>query len=109
MFIVQQVYEQSTSARETGAAIHLAPNANGILRRLGIFAERFGANQMERVSLFLEIKHATRMTRVNEMQLSEYNHTGEQLRMIDLRESNKQWQHVSEPDLYPPGYFRSLT
>lgn len=33
-----------------GAAMHLAPNANGILRRLGLFAEMFGANPMGRVS-----------------------------------------------------------
>jgi hypothetical protein len=29
--------------------MHLAPNANGILRRLGIFAETIGANVFERV------------------------------------------------------------
>lgn len=44
-----QIFEQSHLATETGAAIHLAPNANGLLRRLGIFAEEFGANPMERV------------------------------------------------------------
>lgn len=27
--------------------MHLAPNANGILRRLGLFAEDAGANVME--------------------------------------------------------------
>jgi 2-polyprenyl-6-methoxyphenol hydroxylase-like FAD-dependent oxidoreductase len=47
-----QIFEQSHLATETGAAIHLAPNANGLLRRLGIFAEEFGANPMERVGLF---------------------------------------------------------
>ena len=44
-----QIFEQSHLATETGAAIHLAPNANGLLRRLGVFAEQFGANPMERV------------------------------------------------------------
>ena len=44
-----QIFEQSRLATETGAAIHLAPNANGLLRRLGIFAEQFGAIPMERV------------------------------------------------------------
>ncbi|KAM3065714.1 hypothetical protein ACMFMG_011417 [Clarireedia jacksonii] len=68
-----QVFEQSAFGRETGAAIHLAPNANGILRRLGIFAEEFGANEMER--------------------LTEYKASGELSRSIDLRESNKDWQH----------------
>ena len=47
----QKIFEQSAFAREAGAAVHLAPNANGILRRLGIIAEEFGANEMERVSL----------------------------------------------------------
>jgi 2-polyprenyl-6-methoxyphenol hydroxylase-like FAD-dependent oxidoreductase len=68
-----QIFEQSAFARETGAALHLAPNTNGILRRLGIFAETFGANRMER--------------------LTEYTAAGEQTRSIDLREPNKQWQH----------------
>ncbi|EOA83036.1 uncharacterized protein SETTUDRAFT_156683 [Exserohilum turcica Et28A] len=68
-----QVFEQSSFASENGAAIHLAPNANGILRRLGIFADEFGANEMER--------------------LTEYTSAGEVLRSTDLRESNKQWQH----------------
>lgn len=39
-----QIFESAPVANETGAAIHLAPNANGILRRLGVFAEKFGAN-----------------------------------------------------------------
>lgn len=44
------VLEQSRFANEVGAAMHLAPNANGLLRRIGIFAERVGANLMESVS-----------------------------------------------------------
>lgn len=44
-----QIFEQSRFATETGAALHLAPNANGILRRLGIYAEDFGANLAQRV------------------------------------------------------------
>lgn len=47
----RQLFEQSQFASELGAAVHLAPNANGILRRLGIFAEEFGANPMEWVSI----------------------------------------------------------
>ncbi|EAT85338.2 hypothetical protein SNOG_07872 [Parastagonospora nodorum SN15] len=70
-----QILEQSDFAREAGAAIHLAPNANGVLRRLGIFAESFGANCMAR------------------FQLTEYTSTGEKQRSIDLQEPNKQWQH----------------
>jgi hypothetical protein len=45
----KQVLEQSKFANETGAAIHLAPNCNGILRRLGIYAEAFGANTFNKV------------------------------------------------------------
>ncbi|KAH6684675.1 hypothetical protein B0J14DRAFT_573368 [Halenospora varia] len=69
-----QIFEQSAFSRETGAAIHLAPNTNGILRRLGIFAEEFGANPMEK--------------------MTEYTATGEITRTIDLREPNKEWQHA---------------
>jgi NAD(P)-binding Rossmann-like domain len=45
-----QIYEQSSFKTELGAAIHLAPNANGVLKRLGIDAEAFGANECEQVS-----------------------------------------------------------
>ncbi|KAJ0416728.1 hypothetical protein BJY00DRAFT_325985 [Aspergillus carlsbadensis] len=68
-----QIFEQSHLATETGAAIHLAPNANGLLRRLGIFAEEFGANPMER--------------------LVEYSASGELRREMGLTESNKKWLH----------------
>ncbi|KAF1357093.1 hypothetical protein BDV97DRAFT_286555 [Delphinella strobiligena] len=67
------VLEQWDGANETGAAIHLAPNANGILRRLGLYAESFGANAMNR--------------------LTEYATDGSEIRSVDLTESNKQWQH----------------
>ncbi len=36
--------ERSRFNQELGAAIHLAPNSNGLLRRYGVFAEEFGAN-----------------------------------------------------------------
>jgi glycine/D-amino acid oxidase-like deaminating enzyme len=54
--------EQSRFANEVGAAMHLAPNANGILRRLGIFAETIGANVFERVcssklNVLLDVRH----------------------------------------------------
>ncbi|KAK9592166.1 hypothetical protein V6Z92_005195 [Aspergillus fumigatus] len=68
-----QIFEQSRLAVETGAALHLAPNANGILKRLGIDAQQFGANLMER--------------------LAEYNSLGQIERDIDLTEQNKRWQH----------------
>lgn len=37
-----EIFEQSKMAQETGAAIHLAPNSNGLLRRMGLYAEDFG-------------------------------------------------------------------
>ncbi|OBT71915.1 hypothetical protein VF21_09213 [Pseudogymnoascus sp. 05NY08] len=67
------LYEQSQFASEVGAAIHLAPNSNGILRRYGIMAEDFGAVEMSR--------------------LAEYNENGVETRKVDLREQNKMWQH----------------
>ncbi|KAI1279920.1 hypothetical protein F5Y07DRAFT_396510 [Xylaria sp. FL0933] len=68
-----ELYEQSRSASETGAAIHLAPNSNGILRRWGIFAETFGANNTDGVI--------------------ERSFTGEVIRDVDLTVPNKMWQH----------------
>lgn len=67
------LYEQSQFASETGAAIHLAPNSNGLLRRHGIMAEDFGAVEMCR--------------------LAEYNEKGVETRKVDLQEQNKMWQH----------------
>ena len=49
LILVLQILEQSRFAQELGAAVHLAPNSNGILRRLGIKAEDFGANDMTTV------------------------------------------------------------
>lgn len=44
-----ELFERSRFANEIGAAIHLSPNANGVLRRLGIQAEDFGAVEAEQV------------------------------------------------------------
>ncbi|KAF2968845.1 hypothetical protein GQX73_g4742 [Xylaria multiplex] len=68
-----ELYEQSKSVTETGAAIHLAPNSNGILRRWGILAETFGGNNADG---FVE-----RMS------------TGEIIKDVDLTSLNKMWQH----------------
>ena len=67
------ILEQSRFVSETGAAIHLAPNSNGILRRLGIFAEDAGANPMQ--------------------QLTEYTAAGEQTRSFNVDSTNGMWQH----------------
>ncbi|KAI0540031.1 hypothetical protein GGR58DRAFT_512043 [Xylaria digitata] len=68
-----ELYEQSKSVAEIGAAIHLAPNSNGILRRWGILAETFGGNNADG---FVE-----RMF------------TGEIIKDVDLTVPNKMWQH----------------
>ncbi|KAH6949523.1 hypothetical protein DER45DRAFT_624039 [Fusarium avenaceum] len=65
--------EQSRFANEVGAAMHLAPNANGLLRRINIYAENIGANAFERIT--------------------EFNAKNEFIRDADITESNKQWQH----------------
>ncbi|CCC08069.1 hypothetical protein SMACR_01631 [Sordaria macrospora] len=60
-------------ASEIGAAVHLSPNSNGILRRWSIYAEEFGANPMDRLIELLP--------------------DGQIVKDIDLREPNKRWQH----------------
>jgi 2-polyprenyl-6-methoxyphenol hydroxylase-like FAD-dependent oxidoreductase len=70
---IQKVYERSSGDNELGAAIHLAPNCNGILRRFGIFPENFGANSMD--------------------SLAEYDDKGSIKFRQDLTEKNKMWQH----------------
>ncbi|KAJ2997956.1 hypothetical protein NUW58_g489 [Xylaria curta] len=78
LFLRQQghkvtILEQSRFANETGAAIHLAPNSNGLLRRLGIYAEEINANLMESIT--------------------EYDIQNNLIRHIGLAEPNKLWQH----------------
>ncbi|CCF38088.1 FAD binding domain-containing protein [Colletotrichum higginsianum] len=65
--------EQSRLANETGAAVHLTPNANGILRRWGLRAECFGAISNDRIV--------------------EKTHDGRLLLDVDLRKANQRWAH----------------
>ncbi|KAI0403454.1 hypothetical protein F4802DRAFT_599052 [Xylaria palmicola] len=67
------VLEQSRFANETGAAMHIAPNSNGLLRRLGIYVEQLNANLMEMVT--------------------EYDVGNNLIKRVELAELNKQWQH----------------
>ncbi|KAK1781826.1 FAD/NAD(P)-binding domain-containing protein [Copromyces sp. CBS 386.78] len=67
------LFEQSAFASDAGAAVHLSPNSNGILRRWGIYAEEFGADPMNRLIELLP--------------------DGQIVKDIDLREPNKRWQH----------------
>lgn len=46
---ISQLFERSELAEEVGAAMHLAPNCHGLLRRFGIFPENFGANPVHGV------------------------------------------------------------
>jgi 2-polyprenyl-6-methoxyphenol hydroxylase-like FAD-dependent oxidoreductase len=87
------VLEQSRFANEVGAAMHLAPNANGLLRRIGIFAERVGANLMESVSRASPHPQEERVLGLTICQVTEYNADNELLRDVDLSEPNKLWQH----------------
>lgn len=68
-----EVFEQSRLAEETGAAIHLAPNANGLLRRLGLKAEDYGA--------------------VDCNGMRELTPDGSTVFSNSLKEVNKMWQH----------------
>ncbi|KAK8019428.1 salicylate hydroxylase [Apiospora arundinis] len=70
---VVDLYEQSSLASEAGAAVHLAPNSNGLLRRWGIYAEKFGACSMTKIVDFAL--------------------TGGVIQEIDLTMPNKMWQH----------------
>ena len=70
---VAQLYEKSSLAGEVGAAVHLVPNANGLLRRWGVLAEEFGANPMCNF-----VEHAA---------------DGTLVKNIDLSIPNKLWQH----------------
>ncbi|KAF7908565.1 uncharacterized protein EAF01_004320 [Botrytis porri] len=67
------IFEQTQFASEYGAAIHIQPNANGILRRLGVFLEESGANSLD--------------------WMTEYTSSGLLNRTMDLVEADKQWHH----------------
>lgn len=68
--------EASTFSNETGAAIHMAPNANGLLRRMGLYLEDIGGNTMDSIAQY-------------------EGRSGTKLLESDLRPSNAIWQHVS--------------
>lgn len=88
-----QIFKQSRFATETGAALHLAPNANGILRRLGLFPEDFGANPIQRVNP-LQISVPRHLLIYRHLEVTEYTASGDQLHTLSVEEANKRWQHV---------------
>ncbi|KAH7252821.1 hypothetical protein BKA59DRAFT_436996 [Fusarium tricinctum] len=65
--------ERSQLAQESGAAMHLAPNCHGILKRFGIFPETVGANRTQGIT--------------------EFEYTGDLRATIDLQQANLMWQH----------------
>lgn len=70
------VYEQSRMAQETGAAIHIAPNCNGLLKRLGLDTRKHGSVEM--------------------LGLTEYLPSGIEKFSMDTRPINRMWQHSWE-------------
>ena len=48
----EQVFEQSRLANEIGAAIHMVPNAMGVLRQFGVDPKDSGAIPLIQVSIF---------------------------------------------------------
>ncbi|CAI7599603.1 unnamed protein product [Penicillium bialowiezense] len=68
-----ELFERSRFANEVGAAIHLSPNANGVLRKLGIDATEFGAVEAEL--------------------LREYTPAGEEVHIMSIKESAGMWRH----------------
>ncbi|KAF2192020.1 FAD/NAD(P)-binding domain-containing protein [Zopfia rhizophila CBS 207.26] len=75
---VLKITTSQTVTNEDGAAVHLAPNANGLLRRHGIFAESTGANLTLKVIV---------------PPVTQYIHGAGIVFSADLEESNKMWQH----------------
>lgn len=67
------ILEQSGFTNELGAAVHLAPNANGLLRRMGLAPEKLGAVTCKRLSQWLP--------------------TGKELFSIPLQQEAYRWQH----------------
>lgn len=81
---IVEIFEQSRFASETGAAIHIPSNVNGLLRRFGMVPEDHGANQTEWVS--------------------EYRPDGELVFSKDVRGLSKvfpyPWQFIHRVDLH---------
>ncbi|KAL4892398.1 hypothetical protein BDV59DRAFT_193621 [Aspergillus ambiguus] len=73
-----QLFERSRFANEIGAAIHLSPNTNACLLRLGIDASKFGGVETELLRTF--------------------SPSGEPLHVIDLKKHAGLWRHVVAVD-----------
>lgn len=64
------VYEKSRLAQETGAAIHLAPNCHGILKRLGLDPRQHGSVPFRGLTEYMEtgdVKQSLELGPINDM------------------------------------------
>ncbi|KAE8154447.1 hypothetical protein BDV25DRAFT_172095 [Aspergillus avenaceus] len=68
-----EVFERSRLAEEVGAAIHLTPNANGALKRIGVDTRKYGAVKTEKYR--------------------EYDINGRANHSMDVAEISQKWQH----------------
>lgn len=87
------MYEQSRFASELGAAVILAPNAHGIIKRLGIDGEKDGAIPRQWVSASPITYYSYTQTNHRASQHTEYTSSGERLASIDLLRTAGLWQH----------------
>jgi 2-polyprenyl-6-methoxyphenol hydroxylase-like FAD-dependent oxidoreductase len=89
------VLELTHSTNDTAAVVQLTPNSNGLLRRIGIFAEHLDANSVESVSVD---KEEMRMETADigmetTTQIYEYDANNRLLRNTDLTDSSTLWLH----------------
>ena len=73
IYLPYQVYESSRFAIELGAAIHVPPNAYGLLKRMGIDPSATGANPCNRITSYIS--------------------AGKQVNTIDVTKTAGMWQH----------------
>ena len=51
LLTLPEIYEQSRFAQELGAAVHMAPNAHGLFKTLGVDLAATGANEVQFVGV----------------------------------------------------------
>ncbi|CAH0054427.1 unnamed protein product [Clonostachys solani] len=91
-----EIFESSRFAAELGAAIHLPPNVNGVLRRYGLKPETWGANKTEWVSVFDSQGNVISQKDVSSVE-DEYHHPWQLSHRVDLHEALK--MAATSPDL----------
>lgn len=93
-FFSFQIFERSSLASEIGAAIHLTPNATGLLKRLGLNPEDVGAVETKQICIHLHSWFFHRHDAYYSLQLRIYTPSGDVLVKIDREESAGFWRHV---------------